>query len=57
MSHTPQGYEHWNEDAERVWREETDFDSPYADMTDDEIKAEVSRKFSDPEFDPDHDEW
>lgn len=34
-------YAHWNEEAPIVWAAENDFDSPLADMTDDEIKQAV----------------
>ena len=37
----PNGYEHWNEQADRIRYAETDFDSPYADMSDEEIKRMV----------------
>lgn len=50
-------YSHWNEEAQRVKDEENDYESPYADMSDEEIKQAVYDKFNDPEFDPDHDEW
>lgn len=35
------GYEHWNEEADRIRYAETDFDSPYADCSDEEIKQAV----------------
>jgi hypothetical protein len=34
-------YEHWNEEAAIVHNAENDFDSPFADMSDDEIKQRV----------------
>lgn len=34
-------YDHWNEEAPRIWAAENDFDSPMADMTDEEIKQSV----------------
>lgn len=49
--------ENWNEEAPRVWAEENDFDSPYADMTDEEIKQAVydrmSEDFDGPDWDGD----
>lgn len=50
-------YSHHGEDAPIIWAAENDFDSPYADMTDDEIKQRVYDRFNDPDFDMDHDEW
>jgi hypothetical protein len=50
-------YSHWNEEAPIVKERETDYESPYCDMTDAEIKQAVHDKFNDPEFDMDHDEW
>lgn len=34
-------YSHWNEEAAIVWQAENDFDSPYCDMSDDDIKQSV----------------
>jgi len=35
------GYEHWNEEAALIRAAETDFDSPFADMSDEDIKQAV----------------
>jgi hypothetical protein len=35
------GYEHWNEEADRIRYAETDFDSSDADMSDEDIKQAV----------------
>lgn len=40
----PKEYDHWNEEADIVWAAENDFDSPMADMTDDEIKESVYKR-------------
>ena len=43
-------YEHWNEEAPIVWKQENDFDSPMCDMTDAEIKqawADIVRSVAD----------
>lgn len=41
-------YEHWNEEAPIVQAADNDYDSPYCDMTDDEIKEMVySRDYDD----------
>lgn len=48
-------YSHWNEEAERVWAQENDFDSPYADMTDAEIKQAVYDRMSDDDYYDDYD--
>jgi hypothetical protein len=37
----PTGYEHWNEEADRIRYAETDFNSPMADMSDEDIKQAV----------------
>jgi hypothetical protein len=39
--------DNWQEEAPRVWAEENDFDSPMADMTDDEIKQAVYDRMRD----------
>lgn len=44
-------YEHWNEEAPIVWASENDFDSPMADMSDDEIKEAVYRRMSEEDWD------
>lgn len=44
-------YAHHNEEAARIWAAENDFDSPYADMTDDEIKQAV---YDRDDYDDDH---
>lgn len=38
--------ENWNEEAPRVWAEENDFDSPMADMSDEDIKQAVYDRMS-----------
>lgn len=43
-------YDHWNEEAAIIYFAENDFDSPYADDTDDEIKRRIYEMDSD-EFD------
>lgn len=46
-------YEHWNEEAPLVWAAENNFDSPYADMSDDEIKQAVYDRLDDDDsFEP-----
>lgn len=40
-------YEHWNEEAPVVWARENDFDSPMADMSDEEIKQRVYDRMND----------
>ena len=40
-------YGHWNEEAAIVREAENDWDSPYADMTDDEIKQSVYDRMRD----------
>jgi hypothetical protein len=47
------GYEHWNEEADRIAYKENDPDSKYADMSDEEIKQAVYDRMND----EDHDEW
>jgi hypothetical protein len=48
-------YDHWNEEAPIVWARENDFDSPYADMSDEEIKQAV---YDRDDYDDDHpDGW
>ena len=47
-------YSHWNEEAPIVQEQENDWDSPYADMTDDEIKQAVYDRMMDPDYDDDH---
>lgn len=42
-----QGYEHWNEEAPIIAARENDPFSPYADMTDAEIKQAVYDRMSD----------
>ena len=44
-------YAHWNEEAPIVWAAENDFDSPMADMTDDEIKQAVYDRGDDDYYD------
>jgi hypothetical protein len=44
-------YSHWNEEAEIVWAAENDFNSPMADMTDDEIKQHVYNRMSADDYD------
>ena len=41
------GYEHCNEEADRIRYAETDFESPYADMSDEDIKQAVYDKMMD----------
>lgn len=40
-------YAHWNEEAELVRHAETDFDSPFADMSDADIKQAVYDRMRD----------
>jgi hypothetical protein len=40
-------YDHWNEEAPIVWTAENDMDSPYCDMTDDEIIQSVFDRMDD----------
>jgi predicted site-specific integrase-resolvase len=51
------GYEHWGEEAERVRYAETDFDSEFADESDENIKAAVYARMSSDDWDDDHDDW
>lgn len=48
--------ENWNEEAPIVWAAENDFDSPMADMSDDEIKQAVYDRMRE-NFDDQGDEW
>jgi hypothetical protein len=41
--------ENWNEEAPIIWAQENDFDSPMADMTDEEIKQHVWENMRDDE--------
>jgi len=49
------GYEHWNEEAALVRAAETDFDSPFADMSDEDIKQAVYDRMTSEDFDDDLD--
>lgn len=48
-------YSDWNEEASIVWAKENDFNSPYADMSDDDIKQSVYDRMSDDSYDDDSD--
>lgn len=49
-------YSHWNEEADIIREAENDWDSPMADMSDQEIKQQVYDRMKDDDYD-DQGDW